>query len=44
MRNGRQRQSCRASRRSEMDKIESFLFSVALIGAGLITLVSLPLA
>jgi len=27
-----------------MDKIENFIFSVALIGAGLITLVTLPLA
>lgn len=41
---GRQRQSCRASWRSDMDKIESFIFSVALICAGLITLVTLPLA
>ena len=40
----RQRQSCSASRRSDMDKIESFIFSVALICAGLITLVTLPLA
>ena len=40
----RRRQSRRASGRSLMDKIENFIFSVALIGAGLITLVTLPLA
>ena len=44
MRNGRQRQSCRAFGRSAMDKFESLIFSVALIGAGLITLVTLPFA
>ena len=44
VRKGRQRQSCRAFGRSVMDKFESFVFSVALVAAGLITLVTLPLA
>lgn len=44
VRKGRQRQSCRAFGRSVMDKFESFIFSVALVAAGLITLVTLPLA
>ena len=44
VRNGWRRQSCRASRRSDMDKVESFIFSVALFAAGMITLVTLPLA
>lgn len=44
VRNDRQRQSRREFGRSVMDKFESFIFSVALIGAGLITLVTLPLA
>lgn len=44
MRKDRQRQSCRAFGRSAMDKFESFIFSVALFAAGLITLVTLPLA
>ncbi|HEY0325070.1 MAG TPA: hypothetical protein VGC46_03700 [Allosphingosinicella sp.] len=44
MRKTRWRQSRRASWRSDMDKIESFIFSVALFAAGVITLVTLPLA
>ncbi len=44
LRKSPQRQSRRAFGRSAMDKFESFIFSVALVAAGLITLVTLPLA
>jgi hypothetical protein len=44
VRKSRWRQSCRDWWRSDMDKIESFIFSVALFAAGVITLVTIPLA
>ena len=44
MRKDRQRQSRRAFGEVHMDKFESFIFSVTLFAAGLITLVTLPLA